>query len=198
MVAPATHTPVTPTSDRQRAQVAALPARIAPAPDPVAASASIVWSAVQALRAPSISPDRSENVTAGPTWEPALGETGWYASTSELYQPGRGWLVGRRGSSPARRVPLRGGRNARPLSPGPSGPTRGQGGAPAGRHQALGPFRLAGVGGRGRTTLTRASIGPGGSPRRVRASAERGRVQGPGRAEADLGPSAPLLSWFDG
>ena len=30
-------------------------------------------------------------------------------------------------------MPLRGGRNARPVSPGPSGPTRGQGGAPAGR-----------------------------------------------------------------
>ena len=38
----------------------------------------------------------------------------------------------------ARRVPLRGGRNARPVSPGPSGPTRGQGGAPAGRQLASG------------------------------------------------------------
>jgi len=38
--------------------------------------------------------------------------------------------------------------------------------------------------------LTPASVGPGGIPRRVRASAERGRVQGPGRAEADLGPRA--------
>jgi hypothetical protein len=36
--------------------------------------------------------------------------------------------------------------------------------------------------------LTPAPVGPGGIPRRVRASAERGRVQGPGRAEADLGP----------
>jgi hypothetical protein len=38
--------------------------------------------------------------------------------------------------------------------------------------------------------LTPASVGPGGSSRRVRALAERGRVQGPGRAEADLGPRA--------
>jgi hypothetical protein len=36
--------------------------------------------------------------------------------------------------------------------------------------------------------LTPAPVGPGGIPRRARASAERGRVQGPGRAEADLGP----------
>jgi hypothetical protein len=43
-------------------------------------------------------------------------------------------------------------------------------------------------GGRGRTTLTPASVGPDGISRRVRASAERGRVQGPGRAEVDLGP----------
>jgi hypothetical protein len=39
--------------------------------------------------------------------------------------------------------------------------------------------------------LTPASVGPGGIPRRVRASAERGWVQGPGRAEADLGPRPP-------
>ena len=38
---------------------------------------------------------------------------------------------------------------------------------------------------------TPASVGPGGSSRRVGASAERGRVQGPGRAEADVGPRPP-------
>jgi hypothetical protein len=38
--------------------------------------------------------------------------------------------------------------------------------------------------------LTPAPVGPGGISRRVRASAERGRVQGPGRAEADSGPRA--------
>jgi hypothetical protein len=36
--------------------------------------------------------------------------------------------------------------------------------------------------------LTPAAVGPGGISRRVRVSAERGRVQGPGRAEADFGP----------
>ena len=36
--------------------------------------------------------------------------------------------------------------------------------------------------------MTPVCVGPGGSSRRVRASAERGWVQGPGRAEADLGP----------
>jgi hypothetical protein len=41
-------------------------------------------------------------------------------------------------SALARRVPLRGGRNARPVSPGPSGPTRGQAGAPAGRQPPSG------------------------------------------------------------
>ena len=35
--------------------------------------------------------------------------------------------------------------------------------------------------------MTPALVGPGSISRRVRASAERGRVQGPGRAEADLG-----------
>ena len=40
---------------------------------------------------------------------------------------------GRCGSALTRRVTLRVGRNARPVSSGPSGPTRGQGGAPAGR-----------------------------------------------------------------
>jgi ketosteroid isomerase-like protein len=49
-----------------------------------------------------------------------------------------------RGSALARRVPLRGGRNARPVSSGPSGPTRGQGGAPAGRPLAPVPSQLAG------------------------------------------------------
>ena len=91
------------------------------------------------------------------------------------------------GSALARRVTLRGGRNARPVSSGPSGPTRGQAGAPAGRQEPLEPSQLAGAGGRGGTSLTPASVGPGGISRRVRASAERGRVQGPGRAEADLG-----------
>jgi hypothetical protein len=47
------------------------------------------------------------------------------------------------------------------------------------------PFQVAGAGGRGRTTLTPALVGPGGISRRVRASAERGRVQGPDRADAD-------------
>jgi hypothetical protein len=42
------------------------------------------------------------------------------------------------------------------------------------------------VGGRGRTTLTPAACRAGWYSRRARASAERGRVQGPGRAEADL------------
>jgi hypothetical protein len=36
--------------------------------------------------------------------------------------------------------------------------------------------------------LTPGAFGPDGISRRVRASAERGRVQGPGRAEADFGP----------
>ena len=39
--------------------------------------------------------------------------------------------------------------------------------------------------------VRRPLVGPDGSSRRVRASAERGRVQGPGRAEADLGPRPP-------
>jgi hypothetical protein len=59
---------------------------------------------------------------------------------------------------------------------------------PQAAHHALGPSQPAGAGGRGRTSLTPAAVGPGGISRRVRVSAERGRVQGPGRAEADLGP----------
>jgi hypothetical protein len=87
----------------------------------------------------------------------------------------------RRGSALARREPLRGGRNARPVSSGPSGPTRGQGGAPAGRPTC--PERHgAGVtapASRPRTNdLDAGRFGPGGISRRVRASAERGRVQG--------------------
>src|SRR5215204_2881365 len=42
--------------------------------------------------------------------------------------------------------------------------------------------------GRGRTTLDAGVCRAGWYSRRVRASAERGRVQGPGRAEADFGP----------
>ena len=51
-----------------------------------------------------------------------------------------------------------------------------------------GPSQLAGAGGRGRTSLRPGAFGPDGISRWVRASAERGRVQGPGRAEADLCP----------
>jgi len=105
-------------------------------------------------------------------------------------------LVSRCGSALARRVPLRGGRNARPVSSGPSGPVRGQSGAPAGRQPALGPSQLGGAGGRGGTTLTPGAVGPGGIPRRARASAERGRVQGPGRAEADFGPRTVPVTLF--
>ncbi len=54
--------------------------------------------------------------------------------------------VGRCGSALARRVPLRGGRNARPVSSGPSGPTRGQAGAPAAASRPW-PSQPAGVGG---------------------------------------------------
>jgi hypothetical protein len=72
-------------------------------------------------------------------------------------------LVGGGASALARRVPLRGGRNARPVSSGPSG----RPGVKVERPQAAqrpGPSQLAGVGGRGRTTLTPAPIGPGGIP----------------------------------
>jgi hypothetical protein len=97
-------------------------------------------------------------------------------------------LVSGCGSALARRVPLRVGRNARPVSPGPSGPTRGQAGAPAGRQPPAGTVPA------GRCRRPRTNELDPGRPRagwysrRVRASAERGRVQGPGRAEADLGP----------
>jgi hypothetical protein len=60
--------------------------------------------------------------------------------------------------------------------------------SPRSRQTAAWPSQPAGAGGRGGTTLRPAPVGPGGISRRVRASAERGRVQGPGRAEADLGP----------
>jgi hypothetical protein len=64
------------------------------------------------------------------------------------------------GSALGRRVPLRGGRNARPVSPGPSGPTRGQGGAPAAASSCLDlPDRRRRR--RGGTTLTLASVGAG-------------------------------------
>jgi hypothetical protein len=91
------------------------------------------------------------------------------------------------GSALARRVPLRGGRNARPVSPGPSGPTRGQAGGPAGRQPCL--DCPAGRRQRPRTNeLDAGRFRAGWYFRRVRVSAERGRVQGPGRAEADFGP----------
>jgi hypothetical protein len=54
--------------------------------------------------------------------------------------------------------------DARPVSWGPSGPTRGQAGAPAGRQLATGPSELAGAGGRGRTSLTPGAFEPGGIP----------------------------------
>ena len=64
-------------------------------------------------------------------------------------------------SALARRVTLRGGRNARPVSPGPSGPTRGQAGAPAGRPL---PFRAlpAARRRRPRTNELDAGVGPDG------------------------------------
>ena len=95
-------------------------------------------------------------------------------------------LVSRR-SALARRVPRRGGRNARPVSWGPSGPTRGQGGAPAAASRPLGRPQPPTSAAR-RTDLDAGVCRAGWYSRRVRASAERGRVQGPGRAEADLGP----------
>jgi hypothetical protein len=74
------------------------------------------------------------------------------------------------------------------VSSGPSGPTRGQGGAPAGRQtpqeRPSWPRTW-----RPRTyDLEAGCFRAGWYSRRVRASAERGRVQGPGRAEADLSP----------
>jgi len=82
---------------------------------------------------------------------------------------------------------LRVGRNARPVSPGPSGPARGQGGAPAGHPIGLGPSRVA-VAWPRTYDLDAGRFWAGWYSRRVRASAERGRVQDPGRAEADPGP----------
>jgi hypothetical protein len=97
-------------------------------------------------------------------------------------------LVSRCGSALARRVTPRVGRNARPVSSGPSGPTRGQAGAPAGRRDAL---RAIPADRRRRPRTNELDAGrprAGWYSRRARASAERGRVQGPGRAEADFGP----------
>ena len=75
---------------------------------------------------------------------------------------------------------------------GPSGPTPGSRWSPRSRRSRLGrPRRRRRR--RGGMRCTPASVGPGGSSRRVGASAERGRVQGPGRAEADLGPSSARL-----
>jgi hypothetical protein len=48
-------------------------------------------------------------------------------------------------SALTRRVTLRVGRNARPVSSGPSGPTRRQRWSAPGRLVALGPYRLAGI-----------------------------------------------------
>jgi hypothetical protein len=97
-------------------------------------------------------------------------------------------LVSRRVSALARRVPLRGGRNARPVSSGPSGPTRGQAGAPAGRQTPQERPSWARTWRPRTNELDAGACRAGWYSRRVRASAERGRVQGPGRAEADLGP----------
>jgi hypothetical protein len=74
---------------------------------------------------------------------------------------------------------------------GPPGPTRGQGGAPAGRQPALGPSQFAGVGGRGRTTLTPGAFGPGGIPagRGHRPNAAGCRVPAAPRPILTLGPS---------
>jgi hypothetical protein len=70
-----------------------------------------------------------------------------------------GWC----GSALTRRVPLRGGRNARPVSPGPSGPTRCQGGVPqppVGRLvvPAAGPLVAPVVGGLPRPWSCRAQL----------------------------------------
>ena len=114
-------------------------------------------------------------------------EAGSYASTPDLYSSGRGWPAGQRGSALARRVPLRGGRNARPVSSGPSGPTRVKVERPQAANSPSGrpswPAPAAGT-----NDLDAGRFRAGGIFRRVRASAERGRVPGPGHAEADLGP----------
>ena len=75
------------------------------------------------------------------------------------------------------------------MSPGPSGPIRGQGGAPAAAGRPLGRPSWPASAAR-RYDLDAGRLRAGWYSRRVRASAERGRVQGPGRAEADLGPWA--------
>jgi hypothetical protein len=68
-------------------------------------------------------------------------------------------------------------------------PDRGQGGAPAAASRPPGRPRPSASAAR-RYDLDAGVCRAGWYSRRVRASAERGRVQGPGRAEADLGPRA--------
>jgi hypothetical protein len=116
------------------------------------------------------------------------------ASRARLATPSasRTRSAGRRGSALAPRVPPRGGRNARPMSRGPSGPTRGQAGAPAAARRPPDP-RTPSVAAARRTDLDAGDGRAGWYPRRVRASAERGRVQGPGRAEADSAPGPSPL-----
>src|SRR5215213_7591792 len=92
----------------------------------------------------------------------ALTQRSLHVNPSALIRRAR-WPAGRRGSALARRVPLRGGRNARPVSPGPSGPTRGQAGAPAAAGPPLGRLRWP-ASRRGGTTLTPALVGPDGIP----------------------------------
>ena len=101
--------------------------------------------------------DQNEHAFPAEAFPQQLGMRRWL--------PHRPWgrrLAGLRSSALARRVPLRGGRNARPVSSGPSGPTRGQAGAPAGRQSSTWPSRMTATGGRGRTSLTPGAFGPGG------------------------------------
>jgi hypothetical protein len=127
------------------------------------------------------SPERSQGPPGGRAFASLV-------TASAGRQRSRSRQLGRGSRALARRVPLRGGRNGRPVSPGPSGPTGVKLERPQAASTPLGRPELAGAGGRGRTSLTPGALGPDGISRRVRASAERGRVQGPGRAEADLGP----------
>jgi hypothetical protein len=89
--------------------------------------------------------------------------------------PSPGGVAARRAERPTRVI-------------GTTRPDRGQAGAPAGRPASLGPSQLAGEGRPRTNELDAGRSRAGWYSRRVRASAERGRVQGPGRAEADLGP----------
>jgi hypothetical protein len=73
-----------------------------------------------------------------------------------------GWVAGRHGSALARRVPLRVGRNARPVSSGPSGPTRVKLEPPQ-PPVAAWPSQMAGVAAR-RNELDAGRFGPGGIP----------------------------------